>query len=611
MAQTLDNLDININVDVRGLPEITTAQRRVASFGNQVNQTSVALRRNAGQFNATAVATNKFAKGALQQAGFQVGDFAVQLANGTSGAQAFGQQGSQLLGIFGPVGAVLGAAVAIMSAFAVAAEKTAKTTKDVTEQGKKLLETYQNIEQLDFSNLTKSATDALREFQPIIDFMQEERMRELTEQLQNVREGISSASQETADDAGKTIERLQAQLGSLRSDFQGITREETEATRELIRQSELRSDAITTANIFNRIQGNTREELVRSIQTAYQQLTAFDLINEETTATLTNLLNSVDATAVLTGEANRAGAEVEEAERASSDMADELERAARAVMNINTSAFTKLQELQAELRGRTRGLTDEQIRIQQAAVRAEQAAREAGVDNAAELAQIAAEAAQTERQIIAAESALEEFGETGSKSAEEVKKAVTQAQTSLQGVEKFIGGPMERAFMSMVEGTQSTKDAFRMMARDIIAELYRVFVVQQIVGMVSSAVGGFFNLNQVSGPSMPLGTGNRVPIPNPSYAGGGYTGMGSRSGGIDGKGGFAAILHPNETVIDHNRRGGGGQPVIINQTINVSTGVQQTVRTEIKQLMPQIAESAKQAVVDAKRRGGSYGRAFA
>jgi hypothetical protein len=55
---------------------------------------------------------------------------------------------------------------------------------------------------------------------------------------------------------------------------------------------------------------------------------------------------------------------------------------------------------------------------------------------------------------------------------------------------------------------------------------------------------------------------------------------------------------------------GGGGTVVVNQTINVSTGVQQTVRAEIKQLMPQIAESAKSAVVDAKRRGGSYGRAF-
>jgi hypothetical protein len=36
-----------------------------------------------------------------------------------------------------------------------------------------------------------------------------------------------------------------------------------------------------------------------------------------------------------------------------------------------------------------------------------------------------------------------------------------------------------------------------------------------------------------------------------SFAGGGYTGDGARSGGVDGQGGFPAILHPQETVIDH------------------------------------------------------------
>jgi hypothetical protein len=45
--------------------------------------------------------------------------------------------------------------------------------------------------------------------------------------------------------------------------------------------------------------------------------------------------------------------------------------------------------------------------------------------------------------------------------------------------------------------------------------------------------------------------------------------------------------------------------------INVTTGVQQTVRAEIKSLMPQIADNAKAAVLDAKRRGGSYGGGFA
>ena len=70
------------------------------------------------------------------------------------------------------------------------------------------------------------------------------------------------------------------------------------------------------------------------------------------------------------------------------------------------------------------------------------------------------------------------------------------------------------------------------------------------------------------------------------------------------------IPSSNGKIIPNNQLGGGGS-VVVNQTINVSTGVQQTVRTEIKSLMPQIAESAKAAVADAKRRGGSYGRAFA
>lgn len=50
----------------------------------------------------------------LQQAGFQVGDFAVQIAGGTPPLRAFIQQGSQMAGAFGPWGAVIGAAGAVL-----------------------------------------------------------------------------------------------------------------------------------------------------------------------------------------------------------------------------------------------------------------------------------------------------------------------------------------------------------------------------------------------------------------------------------------------------------------------------------------------------------------
>lgn len=55
----------------------------------------------------------------------------------------------------------------------------------------------------------------------------------------------------------------------------------------------------------------------------------------------------------------------------------------------------------------------------------------------------------------------------------------------------------------------------------------------------------------------------------PSFDGGGFTGMGGRSGGIDGKGGFPAILHPNETVVDHTRGQSSGGSADVNVTVSV------------------------------------------
>jgi hypothetical protein len=98
-------------------------------------------------------------------------------------------------------------------------------------------------------------------------------------------------------------------------------------------------------------------------------------------------------------------------------------------------------------------------------------------------------------------------------------------------------------------------------------------------------------------------------IRSQSFEGGGFTGHGSRTGGVDGKGGFPAILHPNETVIDHTKgrvTSGSKEAVVVNQTINVTTGVQQTVRAEIANLMPEIAESAQNAVLGAVMQGGGY-----
>ena len=73
-------------------------------------------------------------------------------------------------------------------------------------------------------------------------------------------------------------------------------------------------------------------------------------------------------------------------------------------------------------------------------------------------------------------------------------------------------------------------------------------------------------------------------IRSQSFEGGGFTGRGARTGGADGKGGFFALLHPNETVTDHTKGQGGGVTVINNVDARGSgADVEQKIRTAMAQ----------------------------
>jgi hypothetical protein len=82
-------------------------------------------------------------------------------------------------------------------------------------------------------------------------------------------------------------------------------------------------------------------------------------------------------------------------------------------------------------------------------------------------------------------------------------------------------------------------------------------------------LGGVLDIFTQLGSSGIFGQGlaSRINAPR-SFNGGGFTGMGARSGGLDGKGGFLAMLHPRESVTDHTKGGFGG-----GANINVTVGV--------------------------------------
>ncbi len=127
----------------RSLDPVVGAQQRfaVAQAGiNRALEAGLASQERAGQLldlarrryldldDATAkVATGSSKLGqVIGQAGFQVQDFVVQVGSGQNALVALGQQGSQLLGVFGNFGAVAGAGLAILAMAAnMAVGKTA------------------------------------------------------------------------------------------------------------------------------------------------------------------------------------------------------------------------------------------------------------------------------------------------------------------------------------------------------------------------------------------------------------------------------------------------------------------------------------------------------
>ncbi len=116
---------------------------------------------------------------------------------------------------------------------------------------------------------------------------------------------------------------------------------------------------------------------------------------------------------------------------------------------------------------------------------------------------------------------------------------------------------------AIVDGLKNGKLSFKNFADVVINELLRI-AVQQLV------VKNLLNLfNSFGGFSLDDGSTAKAAALQPKFNmdGGGYTGGGARSGGVDGKGGMLGILHPQETVIDHTKGQGMGATV----NFNIST----------------------------------------
>ncbi|ORJ47844.1 tail protein (tape measure) [Kluyvera intermedia] len=91
------------------------ANAALSNIGTSAVDTASKFKTLDAQVSKTASGVRSSFKSSMQQAGYQIQDFIVQVQGGQSALVAFSQQGSQLAGAFGPAGAVVGAFIALGS----------------------------------------------------------------------------------------------------------------------------------------------------------------------------------------------------------------------------------------------------------------------------------------------------------------------------------------------------------------------------------------------------------------------------------------------------------------------------------------------------------------
>ena len=167
----------------------------------------------------------------------------------------------------------------------------------------------------------------------------------------------------------------------------------------------------------------------------------------------------------------------------------------------------------------------------------------------------------------------------------------------LSSIGESVTNNLEAAFMNM---SGSIEDNFKAMASAIIKDLYRVLVVQRLVSGITGALG-------LSAPTTSL-----RPVMRPIGAASGRSVTAGQQYMTGEHGRELFVPKVNGRVLsaaqtNNASSGPSGESVTVIQNNTFGSGV---TRAEVSSLLPRMVEATKQAVLDEKLRGGSYGRGF-
>jgi hypothetical protein len=166
-----------------------------------------------------------------------------------------------------------------------------------------------------------------------------------------------------------------------------------------------------------------------------------------------------------------------------------------------------------------------------------------------------------------------------------------------------IGNTVSEAFKGMLTGAMSWKDGMRSLISSVIDQLWKLFVVQKIVGLVTGALGGATGTPTSFSPTTSVTPPSGF-IPFNAYGG---SVMGNKPTIVGERGPELFIPSGNGTIIPNSnmRGGGGGSPISISVDARGSSdpaAVRAQVQQGILEAAPAIIAAAESRTIAGLRR---------
>jgi hypothetical protein len=497
-------------------------------------------------------------KGGAQQLGYQMQDVAVQLQGGQNALLVLGQQGSQVASIFGPGGALLGAVIAIGAAVAGPL----------------------------YSALTGSTSA----------------MADLTEEA-----GKATAAFNTLNRIQK--EQRKIAVGAQAADLYKVQREAIE--RVNVAQAEFVRLSKFSAGALDQIEGGAGKGAIRLAE-LQKQIKESGTEAFDAREALDALKDSIDPSAqakkaieALKLQAQQVGLSAIEAEAlkmandgVSQSMIDQYRiaalqvQSAQNVYNAQQSLIQQNKELEAS-------------EVSAAAARASAAEQSVQKLRESLLSKEEAEKLSYARRFVVVSDALA----ANQIQIQEAEQLITAIKASEAARQKKVSDDKlrdeQKARKDAIDGIGGQLMALDSNNKKVFA-MQKAFRIGQAIMDAHAAYGNALAapfpppIPQIlAGAALGMGLANVAQIKAQSFEGGGFTGRGARAGGLDGKGGRMAMVHPNETVIDHTKGGAGGITVINNVD---ARGSGADVDQKIKSAMAQTSQQTIMTIQDLMRR---------